>query len=86
MISSLLFAHSDPRILIDVARHAAVARYLVVGGAGSLQTTSGQAVIEAGLVPAPYLDESRAGGSLLGVAARNRRFGLDLRLPVRGDL
>ena len=65
MISSLLFTHGDPAILIDTARHSGVARYIVVGGAGSLQIDSGQTLLEAGFVPAPYVEESRAAARFL---------------------
>jgi putative NADH-flavin reductase len=46
-------------------RQARVPRYVVVGGAGSLDNGSGIKLIDAGGVPEPYKAESRAGCAFL---------------------
>jgi uncharacterized protein len=61
LISSLLFEASDPAKLIQAAKDSGVRRYIVVGGAGSLEISPGLTVLQAGKVPAPYRNESAAG-------------------------
>lgn len=61
VISAVHFLDCDARVLVDAVRAAAVPRYLVVGGAGSLEVGGGQRVIDSGGVPAPYVPESQAG-------------------------
>jgi uncharacterized protein len=51
--------------LIDAVREARVPRYVVVGGAGSLDNGKGVKLIDAGGVPEPYKAESRAGFAFL---------------------
>ena len=45
-ISSVRFATSDHAALTDAVKRSGVARYLVVGGAGSLLSESGQLILE----------------------------------------
>ena len=61
LISSLLFEASDPAKLIRAANDSGVRRYIVVGGAGSLEISPGLTVLQSGKVPAPYRNESAAG-------------------------
>ena len=61
LISSLLFEASDPAKLIRAARDSGVSRYIVVGGAGSLEISPGLTVLQSGKVPALYRNESAAG-------------------------
>lgn len=42
VVSALPFLHSDPAQLVAAVRASAVSRYLVVGGAGSLELAPGQ--------------------------------------------
>ncbi len=65
LISSLLFELSDPAKLIRAAKDSGVRRYIVVGGAGSLEISPGLTVLQSGKVPSPYRNESAAGVQFL---------------------
>src|SRR5258708_4807404 len=65
VVSSLHFLHGQADKLIDAVRRSRVPRYVVVGGAGSLDNGSGIKLIDAGGVPEPYKAESRAGCNFL---------------------
>jgi len=64
-ISSVHFLESDPSKLIGAARGSEVARYLVVGGAGSLEVAPGVKLIDTPQFPAIYKAEASAGGAFL---------------------
>jgi uncharacterized protein len=64
-VSSVHFLDAQADKLIDAVRQARVARYIVVGGAGSLDNGSGVRLIDAGGVPEPYKAESQAGCAFL---------------------
>ncbi|WP_426413372.1 NAD(P)-dependent oxidoreductase [Bradyrhizobium ganzhouense] len=65
VISSLHFLDGHASKLIDAVRQARVLRYVVVGGAGSLDNGRGIRLIDSGGVPEPYKAESRAGCAFL---------------------
>jgi hypothetical protein len=65
VVSSVHFLHGQADKLIGAVRQARVPRYVVVGGAGSLDNGSGVKLIDAGGVPEPYQAESRAGCNFL---------------------
>ena len=65
VVSSVHFLDSQADKLIDAVRQARVPRYVVVGGAGSLDNGKGVNLIDAGGVPEPYKAESRAGCAFL---------------------
>lgn len=65
VISSVHFAASDPKKLIEAVRASGVKRYLVVGGAGSLEVAPGRKLIDTPEFPAPYKAEAAAGGVFL---------------------
>ncbi|MCQ4161865.1 NAD(P)-dependent oxidoreductase [Roseomonas sp. GC11] len=65
VVSSVHFLASDPEKLISAVKQAGVARYLVVGGAGSLEVAPGVRLFDTPGFPAPYLNEARAGGAFL---------------------
>lgn len=65
VISAVPFRGSDPRILIEAAKTARVLRYLIVGGAGSLEVAPGQRLVDAPGFPAQYRDEALAGAAFL---------------------
>jgi len=65
VISSVHFTVSDPRILIDAAKAAHVKRYLVVGGAGSLEVAPGVALVTTPDFPEQYKPEALAGSKFL---------------------
>ncbi|MBM6593414.1 NAD(P)-dependent oxidoreductase [Microvirga pudoricolor] len=65
IISAVHFSDSDPELLIAAVRQSGVPRYVVVGGAGSLKTPSGAALVETPGFPEAYLAEARKGGAFL---------------------
>ena len=64
-ISSVHFLASDPVRLVDAVRAAGVRRYLVVGGAGSLEVAPGVALVDTPDFPAAYKAEATKGGEFL---------------------
>jgi putative NADH-flavin reductase len=67
VISSVAFRMVKPEPLIDAVRRSGVARYLVVGGAGSLEVAPGVALVETPGFPPPYKEEAQAGKAFLDV-------------------
>ena len=65
LISSVHFTASDPHKLIAAARSSGVKRYLVVGGAGSLEVAPGVRLIDTPNFPAQYKNEAAAGAAYL---------------------
>ncbi|WP_029005028.1 NAD(P)-dependent oxidoreductase [Azorhizobium doebereinerae] len=65
VVSAIHFTASDPDLLISAVKTAAVPRYLVVGGAGSLEVAPGLKVFDTPDFPAAYLAEAKAGGVFL---------------------
>lgn len=65
VISSLMFIVSDPGKLIGAVQASGVKRYLVVGGAGSLEVAPGLKVMDTPDFPAEYKGEAIAGGVFL---------------------
>jgi putative NADH-flavin reductase len=66
------FTASDPQILIDAVKAAGVTRYLVVGGAGSLEVAPGVALVTTPGFPAEYKAEALKGGDFLRCCVRKR--------------
>ncbi len=64
-ISSVHYLASDADILIGAAKDSGVPRYLVVGGAGSLEVAPGVKLVDTPQFPALYLKEAQAGGAFL---------------------
>src|ERR1700761_8405180 len=64
-ISSVHFTASDPAKLIGAAKTSGVGRYLVVGGAGSLEVAPGVALVTAPGFPMEYKAEAEKGGVFL---------------------
>ena len=54
IVSSLRFSGSQPDLLIDAVRRSGVKRYLVVGGAGSLEVAPGLQVLDTPDFPEQY--------------------------------
>ncbi|GGF87791.1 3-beta hydroxysteroid dehydrogenase [Azorhizobium oxalatiphilum] len=65
VVSSIHFMQSDADVLIGAVKQAGVPRYLVVGGAGSLEVAPGVKLFDVPDFPAIYLDEAKAGGVFL---------------------
>jgi putative NADH-flavin reductase len=70
VISSVHFTASDPNKLIEAVQAAGVGRYLVVGGAGSLEVAPGVKLIDTPQFPAIYKAEAAAGGAFLDLLRR----------------
>ena len=64
-ISSVHFLASDPLKLIGAARESKVARYLVVGGAGSLEVAPGVRLVTTPGFPVAYKAEAEKGAAFL---------------------
>jgi putative NADH-flavin reductase len=67
VISALRFSGSDPKILIDAVKASGVKRYLVVGGAGSLEVAPGHKLIDTPNFPEAYKPEASKGGVFLQI-------------------
>ena len=65
VISAVFFTASDPKLLLAAVRAAGVKRYLVVGGAGSLEVAPGQRLIDQPGFPAEYRPEASGGAAFL---------------------
>ena len=65
LISAIKFRQVEPDILIGAVRESGVRRYLVVGGAGSLEVAPGLALVDSPGFPALYRDEALAGRAFL---------------------
>lgn len=66
-ISAVHFLDSDPRTLVEAVRASGVPRYLVVGGAGSLEVAPGVALVSTPEFPAAYKAEATRGGEFLAL-------------------
>jgi len=65
VVSSVHFSVTDPATLIDAVRASGVKRYLVVGGAGSLEVAPGLRLIDTPDFPDAYKAEASAGATFL---------------------
>jgi putative NADH-flavin reductase len=72
VISAVHFTDSDPQLLIDAVREAGVPRYLVVGGAGSLEVAPGVTLVSTPDFPAAYKAEATRGGDFLDLLRKVR--------------
>jgi len=61
VISSVAFRMVEPARLIAAVRSSGVKRYLVVGGAGSLEIAPGSLLVDAPNFPAAYKEEASKG-------------------------
>lgn len=69
-VSAVHFTASDPGRLIAAAKQARIRRYLVVGGAGSLEVAPGVALVSTPGFPAAYKAEAEKGGVFLDLLRR----------------
>ncbi|MCO4314419.1 NAD(P)-dependent oxidoreductase [Pectobacterium versatile] len=65
VVSAVKFGSSDPATLIAAVKAAGVERYLVVGGAGSLEIAPGQRLIDQPNFPDAYRPEASRGAAFL---------------------
>jgi putative NADH-flavin reductase len=71
-VSSVHFLASDPAKLIGAARDSGVGRYLVVGGAGSLEVAPGVRLVTTAGFPAPYKAEAEKGAAFLDLLRQEK--------------
>ena len=74
-ISSVHYLASDADALLGAVKQSGVKRYLVVGGAGSLEVAPGVKLVDTPEFPAVYLDEARKGAAYLEMLKQEK--GLD---------
>lgn len=65
VVSAVMFSDTDPAALVGLVRAAGVPRYLVVGGAGSLEVAPGVALITTPDFPKAYKAEAGRGAAFL---------------------
>lgn len=65
VVSAVHFLDSDPAKLVSAVRAAGVGRYLVVGGAASLEVAPGKKLIDQPNFPKEYESEAHAGIAFL---------------------
>ena len=73
-VSSIHFVASDVETLIGAARDSAVPRYLVVGGAGSLEVAPGVRLVATPNFPAQYRAEAEKGTAFLDRLQREKEL------------
>ena len=73
-ISSVHFLASDPAKLIAAAKASRVGRYIVVGGAGSLEVAPGVRLVTTPNFPPQYKAEAEAGGAFLDLLRRENEL------------
>ncbi len=71
-ISSVHFLDSDPDKLIGAAKASKVGRYLVVGGAGSLEVAPGVRLVTTPNFPSQYKAEAEKGGAFLDLLRQEK--------------
>src|SRR5436190_339566 len=71
-VSSIHFLASDPQKLIGAAKASGVGRYLVVGGAGSLEVAPGVRLVTTPNFPAQYKAEAEKGAAFLDRLAQEK--------------
>lgn len=74
VISSVRFTTVEPRVLIEAVRASGVKRYLVVGGAGSLEVAPGLRLIDAPGFPEEYRHEAGLGAGFLDLLRGEREL------------
>jgi uncharacterized protein len=67
VISAVHFTASDPKTLVEAVRASGAKRYLVVGGAGSLEIAPGKRLVDQPDFPTAYKPESLKGGEFLAL-------------------
>ena len=73
-ISSVHFLDSDPVRLIGAARDSKVGRYLVVGGAGSLEVAPGVRLVTTPGFPVAYKAEAEKGAEFLDLLRAEKQL------------
>jgi putative NADH-flavin reductase len=73
-ISAVHFLASDPAKLIGAVRESGVERYLVVGGAGSLEVAPGVRLVTTPGFPVAYKAEAEKGGAFLDLLRQEKEL------------
>ncbi|MCC8939157.1 NAD(P)-dependent oxidoreductase [Bradyrhizobium sp. Arg68] len=73
-ISSIHFLDSDPAKLIGAAKQSGVGRYLVVGGAGSLEVAPGVRLVTTPGFPPQYKAEAQKGADFLDLLRQEKEL------------
>lgn len=73
-VSAVHFTASDPAVLIAAVKDAHVGRYLVVGGAGSLEVSPGVALVTTPDFPPAYKAEAEKGGAFLDLLRAEKQL------------
>ncbi len=71
-VSAVHFLASDPAKLIGAAKDSRVGRYLVVGGAGSLEVAPGVRLVTTPNFPPQYKAEAEKGGAFLDLLRQEK--------------
>lgn len=74
VVSAVRFRDSDPHVLIEAVRQAGVKRYLVVGGAASLEVAPGQRLLDQPDFPEAYRPEATKGAEFLEVLKQEKEL------------
>ena len=81
VVSAVHFTASDPRILIDAVKASGAKRYVVVGGAGSLEVAPGVALVTTPDFPDAYKPEALAGARFLELLRNEKELDWTLLSP-----
>lgn len=74
VVSAAKFASTDAQTLIEAVRASGVKRYLVVGGAGSLEIAPGQRLIDQPSFPDAYRPEASRGAAFLDLLKQEKEL------------
>lgn len=74
VVSAVRFTDSDPETLIGAVRDSGVKRYLIVGGAGSLEVAPGVRLLDTPDFPEAYKAEAGAGAVFLEMLLPERQI------------
>lgn len=74
VVSALRFADASADVLIDAVKKAGVGRYLVVGGAGSLEVAPGKRLIDQPDFPNEYRPEASRGAEFLATLKKEKEL------------
>jgi uncharacterized protein len=74
VVSAVHFSASDAKTLIEAVRASGVKRYLVVGGAGSLEVAPGKRLVDQPDFPAAYKAEALKGAEFLDLLKGEREL------------
>jgi putative NADH-flavin reductase len=73
-VSSVRFVDTDPAKLIAAANDSKIGRYLVVGGAGSLEVAPGVRLVTTPGFPVAYKSEAEKGAAFLDLLAQEKQL------------